>query len=281
MRLFVTGGTGFIGGHFIEQALAAGHEVTALRRQGSRSRRPLQAQPHWLEGELDQDWGPQLRGQDVLVHLAAHTANPPYDTLANCLQWNVLAPMALAERALSQGVNRFVVAGSCFEYGQIELPSIPPEAPLAPNNAYAVSKAAASHVFLGWAREHGLLLQLLRIFHVYGPGEPVGRFWPSLNRAALAGADFPMSAGEQVRDFVPVQEVARQFVSALDFTGVVHGAPSQANVGSGRAQTLLDFASHWWRLWGATGRLQPGVLPYRVGEIMRLVPQLPGYPRSR
>jgi hypothetical protein len=46
-------------------------------------------------------------------------------------------------------------------------------------------------------------------------------------------------------------------------------------VASGRPQTLLEFARYWWSFWAATGSLLPGALPYRVGEIMRLVPEMP------
>ena len=274
MRIFLTGGTGFIGGHFIEQALAAGHEVTSLRRPASASRRVLRAEPRWIQGELTQDWRAVLQDQDVLVHLAAHSTNPPYDALDACLQANVVAPLHLAEQARQAGVRKYIVAGSCFEYGPSAPDPIPPGAALAPNNDYATSKAAASVAFLGWARRHGLSLQLLRIFHVYGPGEQEQRLWPALRRAALAGEDFPMSSGGQVRDFVAVEDAARQFVAALAFDGARPGVPLEMHVASGRPQSLLTFARHWWAQWGATGRLLPGRLPYREGEIMRLVPDL-------
>lgn len=275
MRIFLTGGTGFIGNHFIEQAIEAGHEVRAIRRKDSQTRRTLKVQPQWLSGELTDDWREHLQGQDVLVHLAAHSANPPYDTLASCLQWNVLAPLQLAEQARKAGVKRFVVAGSCFEYGQQKASiEISAAQPLAPNNAYATSKAAASQTFIGWTLEHRVCLQLMRIFHVYGEGEPEGRFWPALRRAALSGADFPMSPGEQIRDFVKVEEVARQFVEALNDTDVSPGEPKLSHVASGHAQSLLAFAHEWWKYWGATGQLRPGMLPYRRDEIMSLVPKM-------
>ncbi len=275
MKVFVTGGTGFVGTHFLSHALAAGHEVSALRRPGSRTRLPLIQEPRWLNGGMDQDWQAELAGQDVWVHLAAHTANPPYADLAVCLHWNLTVPLVLAEQARRAGVGRFVVAGSFFEYGQVpaDMDAVSEDAPLAPNNAYATSKAAASIAFMGWARQEGLRLRLMRIFHVFGPGEPSTRFWPSLQRAALSGADFPMSAGEQVRDFVPVELVAQRLVEGLDLDDVQPGTPVIEHIGSGRAQTLLDFAQHWWQEWGAAGCLRPGERPYREGEIMRLVPR--------
>jgi nucleoside-diphosphate-sugar epimerase len=275
MKIFLTGGTGFVGTHFLRQALAADHEVVALRRPGSRTRLELPRQPYWIDGELDGEHGAALQGCEVLVHLASHTPNPPYDTLERCLYWNVWASIRLAEQARAAGVSRFLIAGSCFEYGRsaARYEAIPNDAPLEPELSYPVSKAAASVAFLALGRQSGVRLELARIFQVYGEGEQATRLWPSLRRAALAGEDFPMSAGGQWRDFVAVEDVAAHFVRALPCEHLQPGEPRVTHVASGRPQRLIDFAEHWWRHWGATGRLLPGALPYRPGELMRLLPQ--------
>lgn len=274
MKLFVTGGTGFVGSHFVRQALAAGHSVTALRRPSSRTRIELDVAPDWVDGRLDDDYLQQLEGIDVLVHLASHTPNPPYASLDECLYWNVFAATKLARQACDAGVQQFLIAGSCFEYGLAaeRVSEIQTSTPLEPNLSYPTSKAAATLAFEGFAREKSLQLKILRIFQVYGEGEQATRLWPSLRAAALRGADFPMSLGEQVRDFVPVEVVAEQFVSHLDFKDTKPGCPSVYHIGSGKPQSLLAFAEYWWRHWGATGKLLPGAVPYRPNELMRLVP---------
>ncbi len=278
MKIFLTGGTGFVGSHVIDQAHAAGHEVVALRRPGSRTRIALQREPRWVDGDLDADHAEALRGCEVFVHLASHTPNPPYDTLERCLYWNVYASIKLAEQARAAGIDRFLVAGTCFEYGRAaeRYEAIPTDAPLEPVISYPVSKAAASVAFLALGRQPGVRLQLSRIFQVYGEGEQATRLWPSLRRAAQAGEDFPMSPGEQVRDFVRVEDVAAHFVQSLGCEHVTPGEPRIRHVASGQPQRLIDFAGHWWRHWGATGRLIPGAVPYRPGEVMRLVPAVEG-----
>jgi len=272
MKLFVTGGTGFVGSHVVAQSLAAGHEVIALRRTGSRTRISLEREPAWIEGALDDDHSASLAGVDVLVHLAAHTPNPPYDTLSKCLQWNVVAPLVLAERAWAAGVRKFIVAGSCFEYGRAarRVSAVTVDTPLEPDLSYPTSKAAASVAFEGFAREKGAHLQILRLFQVFGEGEQETRLWPSMRRAAIEGRDFPMSQGEQVRDFTPVEFVAARFVQALDFTGVEAGRPVVSHVATGKPRTLLEFSREWWGRWNAAGRLIPGAVAYRPNEIMSL-----------
>lgn len=273
MKIFLTGGTGFVGSHFLNQALQAGHEVIALKRPGSITRVPLTSEPTWVEGALDGDYRAILKGVDALVHLASHTPNPPYDTLERCLYWNAFAALQLAQQAVDQSVKQFLVAGSCFEYGRSAetVIDVDIDTPLAPTSSYPTSKAAASVAFLGLARELSLRLKLLRIFQVFGEGEQATRLWPSLRKAAQEGRDFPMSGGAQVRDFIAVEEVARQLVQALDFTNVQAGSPLVGHIATGQPQTLLAFVQHWWQHWGATGQVQVGAVPYRANEMMRLV----------
>jgi len=192
--------------------------------------------------------------------------------LSRCLYWNVAAPMALAEQAVAAGVRRFLVAGSCFEYGRAagREQAVGPDTALEPDLSYPTSKAAASVAFAGFAREKSVSLKVLRLFQVFGEGEQDSRMWPSMRRAALEGRDFPMSPGGQLRDFTPVEFVARRFVEALDFSDAPPGEPCVQHVVTGEPRSLLEFAQDWWQRWGATGKLVPGALPYRPSEIMSL-----------
>lgn len=275
MKLFVTGGTGFIGSHFLQKALAAGHEVLALRRPGGRPRIPLAAEPVWLEIPFDELESGHLVGIEAVVHLAAHSANVPYDTLENCLHWNVTVPLRMGEKAFQAGVKHFVFAGSCFEYGRSasRYKFIPVTAPLEPTQSYPASKAAASVASLGFAAEKRICLSILRPFQVFGEGEQATRLWPSLRTAALAGEDFSLTAGEQIRDFIAVENVAARFLAALADPPPA-GRPRVINVGTGVPRSLRSFAEEWWHHFGAQGRLHFGAVPYRSSEIMRYVPRL-------
>jgi nucleoside-diphosphate-sugar epimerase len=276
MKLFVTGGTGFVGSHFINAAHKKNYEVTALKRPKSIPRFPLTKEPEWIVGELDGDFSNELQGCDILVHFAAHSPNPPYDTLEKCLYWNLTASIRLFNQAYEAGIRKFLVAGSCFEYGKSgeRYEFIPVTAPLEPTMSYPTSKAAASTAFYGWGVEKNVKLQILRIFQVYGEGEQASRLWPSLRKAALAGEDFPMTEGEQVRDFINVKDVANLFVEAARFESIEAGIPEIKNVGSGKPQTVRQFSEFWWNHWNASGVLTIGAKPYRTNEVMRFVPEL-------
>jgi len=276
MKIFVTGATGFIGAYFVNLAHESGYDVVALRRPGSKPRVELLREPCWVDGLIDEDLRIHFKDCEVFVHLAAYGVVNNSTDWDGCLYWNVLSAFNICKQAYEVGIRKFLIAGSCFEYGKSGemYQFIPVDAPLEPTDGYAASKAAASVLLQGWATAHNLQLQIMRIFHVYGEGEADSRLWPSLRRAAITGSDFEMTYGEQVRDFIGVKEAARQLVNALSFNEVLAGVPRIKHVGSGHPQSVLDFASYWWAEWGATGALKPGAKAYRNNEVMRFVPQI-------
>lgn len=244
MNIYLTGGSGFIGRHLCEQARMMGHNVHT---------HPDNCQ--------------------TMIHLAAAGVNDPGLGWQDLLQSNVTGAVQLWRRAAEFGIHRFVICGSCFEYGRSAdfYEKIPSHAPLKPVTRYAASKAAASMAACSLACELGLQLLIVRPFQVYGDFEKEHRLYPSLHRAALAGMDFPMTSGEQVRDFVEVHEVARRILVLAESHPLLSGQPDAVNIGTGRGQTVLEFCEHWWKSWGAKGKLLPGRLPYRDNEVMRYV----------
>lgn len=277
MRIFVTGSTGLIGSHFINLALKNGHTVYALRRsQDTQPRIPLELTPIWITKRMDDLDSSDFEEIDIFVHLAAHSMSAPYDSYENCLYWNLFVPIKVCTEARKSGVNFFLIAGSCFEYGKSgdEFDFIPEDAELKPTNTYAISKALSSIAFKNFAVLNNVSVTYLRIFQVYGEGEVETRLWPSLRNAAISGKDFPMTKGEQIRDFIEVSEVAKYFLKEVEMIDAIENNATSfrvKNVGSGRPKSILEFSQYWWNRWGAKGKLLVGVIPYNSGEVMRYV----------
>ena len=279
MRLFLTGGTGFIGSHVLALALAEGHQVLALRRSpASFPVIPLPHSPEWCQGDLFSLTSEDLQGIDAVIHLASAGVSPKFASWDELLQTNVAGSLRLLELAVEAGVPRCVVAGSSHEYGNAarRFETIPPDAPLEPLTPYGASKAAAFQLLRTFAIAQEQELVYCRIFSAYGEGQFAGNFWPSLRRAALTGGDFLMTSGRQVSDFIPVSEAAGHILAACARPDVAAGLPLVVNVGSGRSKSLLAFAQAEWNRLAATGQLRPGALPDRPDQIERYVPDLVG-----
>ena len=273
MKIVLTGGTGFIGSNFINHALANGHQILAIRRENSNPRVFLKKEPVWLNKEINQINENELNGYQCVIHLAAHSANTPYDNIENCLKFNLIDSLNFLKKAQKAGIRKFIIAGSCFEYGKKgeEYEFIPPDSGLFPTQTYPASKAAFSLICTQWAIENSLDLSILRIFQVYGEGESESRFWPSIQKAAKSGNDFEMTQGSQIRDFIDVKKVAEEILKeAIDKNKFV----SIRNIGSGLPKTLAQFAQEIWDKNNAKGKLILGSKDYREGEVFRYVPDI-------
>jgi len=274
MKIFVTGGTGFLGGHFLNQAHVAGNRAVAVRRAGSVPRVALAHEPIWLEGNLDADWTNELSQCRVLVHFVDAGIPPRKPDWPELFEVNVLQSVRFWRQAVAAGVKRLVICGSGWEYGRSgeRADYIKTEMAPEPSDAHAASKVAATMAALALAVEKKVELIVLRPFEVFGEGQPETCFWPSLRKAAVAGEDFAMTAGEQIRDFIPAEKVAEAFVNALVRNDLRPGEPKIENVASGRPQNLRSFAEHWWTVLGAKGRLKVGARSARPDEIKRYIP---------
>mgnify|MGYP006146847275 CR=1 FL=1 len=278
MKVFLTGGTGFIGSHFINELIRQKVEVKALRRnKKSIPRFPLISKPLWITKEIHEVTVKDLSDCDVLIHLAAHSPNVPYDNIENCISENVIKPILLFKIAFKAGIKKLLVVGTGFEYGEMgeQYDFIPTEAPLLPTQTYPASKAMASIAFRQLANENKAILSYQRIFHVYGEGEKKERFYPSLKFAAKNKLDFDMTKGEQVRDFIYVKDLTKILYQKLILLNEIN-KPRVIfeNVGSGNPKSIKEFAEEIWSFYNAKGNLNVGVLPYREGEVMRYVPKI-------
>jgi nucleoside-diphosphate-sugar epimerase len=277
MNIFVTGATGFVGGYFVNEALSRGHNITGLIRVGSKPKIALTGCVNWQPVELDKITSNDLASADVLVHFASVGVSPQKSTWEELYFWNVMVLLRLLEAAASAGIRKIVIAGSFIEYGLSadDYDLIPVTAALRPTTPYAASKASGFALAHSFCLNNSISLVYKRIFSAYGIGQYQGNFWPSLRAAALGGEDFPMTLGEQIRDFISVEKVAQQFMDSVESEIESQAMPIVENVCSGEGQTIVEFAKYWWVKWKAKGSLRQGAVKSRGNEPIRFVGEPP------
>jgi nucleoside-diphosphate-sugar epimerase len=149
MRLAVTGGTGFVGSHLLDAALAAGHSVAALTRRDQQPREGVD----WVAGSLDDREALRqlVDGADAIIHVAGTISAP---NAAAFDKGNVEGTLAMLAAATAGGVRRFVHVSSL--------------AAREPNlSLYGASKARAEEL----VHSSGLEWVIVRPPAVYGPGD--------------------------------------------------------------------------------------------------------------
>lgn len=204
---------------------------------------------------------------DAVIHLASAGVSPSVASRHELEAVNVLHSVLLLRQYVQAGTRHIIVAGTSAEYGkQLDHHCpVPAEAPLEPVSDYAISKARAFVELVRGVQRSGTGLTYLRIFNAYGEGQNPRALWPALKEAASRGESLSLTSGNQVRDFIPVSEVARMFANAL-------GAPPDpgwvtvANCGGGQGTSVRDFATYWWALWGGVGELRFGHLAERAWD---------------
>ena len=275
MKIFVTGGTGFIGSHFINQAHQKQFDLVVLKKENSKPRVKLLKSPFWVVGNMNENWCDELESCDAFVHFASYGVVRDNNNWDKCFKVNLIDSLNLWRQAIAVGIKKFIIIGSCFEYGLsgIEYNAIPSNAPLLPKDAYSSSKASATIAAISLCIEYKLDLTVLRPFHVYGEGEDKERFWPTLLRSSKEGKDLEMTMGEQIRDFQYVGQTVKDILFHLQKESTL-GVPRIVNIGSGKPKTLLQFANEEWKRLGSKGKILNGKKAYRKNEIMRFVPKL-------
>ena len=117
---------------------------------------------------------------------------------------NLPACVELIEQFVDAGLQRLVVAGTCYEYG-LQNGSLTEDQFWRPLNCYAIAKDSLRRVIASRFSQQGLQWCWARIFYPFGHGQNPKSFLPSLQRAIdQRDPEFAMSSGRQVRDFVPV-----------------------------------------------------------------------------
>jgi nucleoside-diphosphate-sugar epimerase len=215
MRIFVTGALGFIGAHFIERALAAGHAITGLYRSAdgdkAESLRKFTAQGARLlqRDMLEPDtYSELLQDVDCICHFAAAFKGSGHSD-EDFTRANVVGTERILTAGAKAGVRRFVLCSTAGIYGQ-SLEGLTDEtAPARPWNGYERSKQAAEEQVRQLAVRHGMEYVILRPAVVYGPRDD--RLL-KLFRSAAKGR-FPLfGPGEGRRHMVYVTDVAEAFL---------------------------------------------------------------------
>jgi dTDP-6-deoxy-L-talose 4-dehydrogenase (NAD+) len=213
MKVAVTGATGFIGRHVLAELEARSVETIALARLATA--KPMEHASSRVV-QLDLHDAPsnafELMGRpDVLIHLA-WSGLPNYKSLHHFEQ-ELPAQYRFLKSLVESGLQNIVVAGTCFEYG-MRSGALSEDVTPHPSNPYGFAKDALRCQLEYLKSALPFDLTWARLFYLYGEGQAESSLLPQLRQAAERGDPvFNMSGGEQLRDYLPVTEVARSLVS--------------------------------------------------------------------
>jgi nucleoside-diphosphate-sugar epimerase len=277
-RVILTGASGFVGRQICTALVGRGHQVIALSRHqhGGRGGGESTKGVQWLCADL-------LGGDDLaglmaqaqahhLIHAAWEVGHGTFWQAPENFVWQ-RATDQLAQAFYAAGGQRFVGLGSCAEYdwssgavtGGTDLPWSESRA-LVPGTIYGQAKAQTGTDLLALAQKMGTSAAWVRLFHLFGPGEPAARLVPSIIENIRLGRVARCGSGRAVRDFVSTWFAARAIVAVME--SPVDGA---INVGSGCGVRIADLAQDVANLLMRPDLLHMGALADRSDDVAWMV----------
>ena len=241
MKIAVTGASGFIGRHILSDLLKQEVEIVAVTRKATRLA-DLSESIRIVEMDISHpapDCFDQLGCPDVLIHLAwdglPNYKSPHHFESELPRQYHFLRTM------LKAGLASLLVTGTCFEYG-MQFGALSEDMQTRPNNPYGYAKDALRQQLEFLKSIKPFQMTWARLFYIYGQGQPGTSLYPKLKEAVLRGdKTFNMSGGEQLRDYLPVTEVARQIVRLA----MAQRDMGAVNICSGTPVSVRKLVEQW------------------------------------
>ena len=235
MNVFVTGGAGYIGSVFVEEALDAGHTVTVYDNLSEGHRAAVDGRANFVEGDLrDETAVAHALGQaraEVVVHFAANalvgeSMTNPGKYFGN----NVGNGVKLLEASVAARVRKFVFSSTCATYGPPDRVPMTEDLPQRPINPYGESKLMFERILRWYQELHGLEFVAFRYFNAAGASPRFGEHHrvethliPNVLKVALGqarncdiyGTNYPTPDGTCIRDYIHVVDLAQAHLLAL------------------------------------------------------------------
>jgi len=264
MKVVVTGASGFIGRYVLTELEKYQVDVTVVTRDTARLE-GLELSCGIVEMDLalpSADCFDLLGRPDVLIHLA-WDGLPNYKSLHH-FETELPRQFNFLNRMIEAGLPSLLVTGTCFEYG-MQSGALAADLNTKPNNPYGYAKDALRQQLEFLKLHNNFNLTWARLFYMYGDGQPSTSLYPKLKEAVLnKELVFNMSGGEQLRDYLPVHDVARQIVQLA----VNHNDVRTVNICSGNPISVRRLVEQWvsdnnWDI-----KLNLGYYPYPDYEPM-------------
>lgn len=261
-KILITGGDGFIGQHLTNYLTHLGAQLTLCSRHVSFQASHLEVLQLDLTVARDVEIVLSQSKFDVVVHLASLGSRQK--KYINAV--NDLAMVANLFDALSTTpCQKFILLGSADQYGSSTAPQHETSRAL-PTNIYSLGKSLTDTLSDYMARTTSLSLITLRPFSVYGPHQPSHMFLTQLLNSCFTREPFHMSHGNQIRDFVYVEDVCRAISCAIlnkEGSGIY-------NIGTGVGTRLWDLVQKVLDLTDTNIEIHRGVYT-RPGDPLELV----------
>src|SRR3989344_4812260 len=253
MKILVTGGAGFIGSHVTKLLLDEGHTVTVIDDLSSGHQDAVDTRANFIKGDINDQSTLEkiLKGHEAVIHMASfievgESVKKPVEFAEN----NIVGTVKLLEAMKNAGVKKIIFSSSACVYGVPKKLPITEEDQLGQQeNPYGITKISMEQFCTLYHNLYGFDVTILRYFNPFGPGElhtPETHAIPNFIKEALAKNPIPLFwKGEQIRDFIYIDDLASAHVLPLNQSGL-----HIYNVGTQTGVKIIDVVNKIFELVG-------------------------------
>ncbi|MDK3156650.1 UDP-glucose 4-epimerase GalE [Kamptonema cortianum] len=284
MKVFVTGGAGYIGSICVEQMLDEGLEVAVFDNLSEGHRAAVDPRARFYEGDFG-DAAQIARAlrefkPTAIMHFAANAlVGESMTNPAKYFRNNVGNAVNLLEAAVHVGVEKFVFSSTCATYGIPERVPMDESLPQRPINPYGESKLMFEKILAWFSKLHGIKHVNLRYFNAAGATEKFGEdhriethLIPNVLKVALGqkehveifGTDYETPDGTCIRDYIHIVDLYQAHRLALDYP-----ESDFFNLGTGQGNSVREVIDTCRRITGHAIPVKES--PRRPGDPPRLV----------
>ena len=285
MKVFVTGGAGYIGSHTVKQLLQEGFEVVVFDNFSS-GKRELVPGGEIIQGDLLDKPSVEKALRKTKIQAVFHFASliqvgESYVNPHRYYAHNLISTLNLMDAVIKEKIPFFIFSSSAAVYGIPEQIPIPESHPQNPINPYGQTKYFIEKILHDYDRAYGLRSISLRYFNAAGADpdgnrgeihDPETHLIPNILLFLLGkkdsfnifGTDFPTPDGTAIRDYIHVTDLARAHVMALQKL-IAQPQSEYINLGIGKGFSVLDIIQ---KIEGVTGKkVHYGTKPRRKGDV--------------
>ncbi len=284
MKLFVTGGAGYIGSVFVEEAIAAGHDVAVFDNLSEGHRAAVDPKAELIVGDLlDRESLAAAVAEEkpeAVVHFAGKALVPEsMKHPSRYYQTNVTGGVNLLDAMVEAGCRKIIFSSTCATYGVPEKIPLDERCAQKPINPYGHSKLVFEQILKWYEQIHGIVFTALRYFNASGASARFGEHHriethliPNILKVALGrsesvqvfGDSYATPDGTCIRDFIHIQDLASAHLKALE-----REQSGYFNLGTGEGYSVLQVIEACRKI---TGKEIPiRMMPAREGDPPRLV----------
>lgn len=274
-RLLITGGGGYLGSKLAERLSS---QVSSLYlidiKFNELSQELVRTHEHVSSIHCDIRNYNSVRASintadpDTIFHLAALlNRERDFDNYERLYEVNVMGTLNLLRAIQSGSAARFIYSSSSEIYGNGKSPFREDQIPC-PASPYSLTKLMAEELIRTFGTMYDIPFTILRLFNFYGDDMPEDFFLSQLKNSLQRDEEFKMTRGEQIRDYLEVQDL---ITYVIDITKSDKSVYETVNVCSGKGLKLCDLAMSEAKLREKESLVKIGALPYRDNEVWEMV----------